>query len=127
MFNKICQHIEIIEEYAQALLATPLATEHRQEIALGYENALRCRQTLDDVGEAINADTSDYLNHYIRNYLTPMHGYIQYLEIYEDDALSEEQRQLMANISAHIRIICAALRAMQADFGTAGYRLVEVA
>lgn len=127
MFKTIYQHIEIVGEHIKALLATPLAAEHRLEIQLGYENALRCLEALDQVEGHLNADSSDYLNHYIRNYLTPIHGYIQYMEIYENEALTSQQQTHMSTISAHIRLICATLRALQADLGTAGYRLVEVA
>lgn len=121
-------HIVVIHDQLALLIkeaASELTIFQHQRVVSMRHNTAKSLELLDRLPEMPDSDRSDYLNHHLRNLLTPVHAYAQYIELEIGGPLTPPQRQALETIQRNVRRACERLRTMQDLFGSAGYRRVS--
>lgn len=125
--DQIRGHIETIARRSHALLQNGLNAEDQDIIRTSQDNAAQCLALLRQARDLSPMDQSDFLNHHVRNLLTPIHGYTQLIEMYSADQLTGEQLENLQHIEQAVRAVCDDLKAFQRRVGSANYTCVDIA
>lgn len=118
--------VNIIVDYVTVLREGPSDCLQTQLIASSHQNALRCAELLRQPMDLSPAHLSDYLNHHVRNLLTPVYTQAQFIELDCGDRLNQQQLSALRAISDEIRAVCASLKNLQNQAGSDGYRSIIV-
>jgi light-regulated signal transduction histidine kinase (bacteriophytochrome) len=125
--DQIRGHIEIIARRSHALIQNGLNPDDEDIIRTSQANAAQCLALLKQARDLPPQDQSDFLNHHVRNLLTPIHGYTQMIEMYSADQLAVEQLEDLQHIERAVRDACEDLKAFQRRVGSANYTCVDIA